>query len=149
MDGVCIALNVPMWNAPAHLRTALMVITLGSFLTGCASESVVGPSQMSTPAPTPQMPTPGVAADSLTVRVLARNSEEPISGAAVETDASRILTDSAGIAILPVVSGEELEVNVSAPGYEPMGAAAVLGPNERWTFYLQVAGTSGGLLSRR
>jgi hypothetical protein len=136
-----------MRNAFAHLRTVLTVLALGALLTGCASESPLGPSPVVNPAPT--TPQAGVTADALTVRVLARASEAPISGAAVETDASRMLTNAAGIAILPVTAGEELEVHVSALGYEPMGAAAVLSPNERWTFYLQVAGSSGGTLSRR
>ena len=148
-NGVSIALVSSMRNALAHLRTACAVLALGMFLTGCASESPLGPSPAPTPAPTaPAPPEAGIAPDALTVRVLARESEAPISGAAVETDVSRMLTNAAGIAILPVTAGEELEVHVSAPGYEPMGAAAVLGPNERWTFYLQVAGTSGGTLSR-
>jgi hypothetical protein len=37
---------------------------------------------------------------------------------------------------MTVARGEELEVSVSAFGYQPMGAAGVLGGDERWTFYL-------------
>lgn len=89
---------------------------------------------MSPAAPTPAaVETP---AGTLVIRVLARNSEQPIPGAHISTPTAKRSTDASGVCTLTVVAGQELDVDVSAPGYEPMGASAVVGANERWTFYL-------------
>lgn len=116
------------------------VATLKRFLTVCAllgtvACSAVSPSAPTTPAPRPQ--NGGSAATAtLTVRVLARQSEQPIAGARIKTDTAHGSTDASGLCQLSIPTGAEVEVNVSAEGYESMGAAGTLGNDERWTFYL-------------
>ncbi len=121
------------------MRTGLLVALLSAttILAGCASQSPVGPTQALVypiSASRPQN-------SALTVRVLSRDSEQPIAGAAVQSATTSATTDALGVCTLSVVVGEELEVNVSASGYEPMGASGLLGPNERWTFYLPALST--------
>jgi hypothetical protein len=103
-------------------------------LAGCAMDSSVGPSPSTSSLATPQ-------ASALTVRVLARTTEEAIAGAIVRSAHSTGTTDVLGICILSVTVGEEVDVDVSATGYETMGASGVLGTNERWTFYLRPSST--------
>jgi hypothetical protein len=115
------------------MRTGFAAVLLYAAITGtgCVSRSAVAP----TDAAAPRSPSSAQTA-SLTVRVLARESESPIAGAAVRSEATVRTTDAAGVCVLPFVVGEELDVRVSAPGFEPMGASATLAANERWTFYL-------------
>lgn len=126
------------------MRTGAAVVLLcaTTMLTGCAIESSVGPtpSQASTAAP---------LTGALTVRVLARTTEEAIAGATVQSARatgttrswdSSSTTDALGVCILSFALGEEVDVSVSAAGYETMGASGVLGSNERWTFYLRPSG---------
>lgn len=82
---------------------------------------------------------PGIT---LTVRVLQRTTELPIAGARVRTSTGDGSTDAAGLFVLSVAPGFSTDVDVSAPGYEPMGASGVLADSERWTFYLASASAS-------
>jgi hypothetical protein len=113
------------------MRNSLGVAFVCAALTACSSQSSVAPTPTSAPstASTAQIGT-------LTVRVLARESEQPIVGAAVHSSTTTVTTDSVGVCIVPFVLGEELDLDVSATGYESMGASGMLGSNERWTFYL-------------
>lgn len=125
-----------MWNVLAQVPLTTAVVVTALLSGACAAQSAVGPSPV-TPEPAPTLPAPPVNQDQLTVRVLNRDSEVPIPGAVVHAAETHILTDASGTAIVPVVAGTELEVNVSAAGYQSMVAGGVLGPRERWTFYLQ------------
>jgi hypothetical protein len=109
---------------------AAVLLCAATVLPGCAVDSSVGP----TPPPASTV-TPHTGA--LTVRVLTRTTEQAIAGATVQSARSTGTTDALGICILSVTVGEEVDVDVSAPGYETMGASGVLGSNERWTFYLR------------
>jgi hypothetical protein len=82
--------------------------------------------------------------------VLTRTTEQAIAGATVRSARSMGTTRSAessgttdalGTCVLAFEVGEEVDVSVSASGYETMGASGVLGSNERWTFYLRPIGT--------
>jgi len=100
--------------------------------TGCATQSPLAPTETTTPAATGAISAVGT----LTIRVLSRASEQPIAGAAIVTESVRIATDATGVGTLVVTPGEEVDVQVSAAGYDTMGASAVVGAAERWTFYL-------------
>lgn len=99
--------------------------------TTCARSPMAPTVPSSTPGPSVEVP-----AATLTVRVLARTSELPIAGAYIETPTTTGSTDAEGTCTLTVPAGQPVDVNVSAEGYEPMGASGVLGSSERWTFYL-------------
>ena len=119
------------------------VATLKRLTTVCALLGTVACSAASPTAPTTPAPTPvndgSAATATLTVRVLARQSELPIAGAQINTLEAHGATDASGECVLSIATGLEVEVNVSADGYESMGAAGTLGNNERWTFYLPAA----------
>ncbi len=89
---------------------------------------------------TPTAPSSAVASSStavtLTVRVLTRSTEAPIAGALVSYNGQGSYTDRSGELLVTVVRGQETTVQVSAAGYAPMTASAVLGGDELWTFYL-------------
>lgn len=106
-------------------------------------DSSIGPTPSPAPVATPQT-------GALTVRVLTRTTEQAIAGATVQSArstgttrsaGSSGTTDALGVCILSFALGEEVDVSVSAAGYETMGASGVLGSNERWTFYLRPDGT--------
>jgi hypothetical protein len=73
----------------------------------------------------------------LTVRVFTRTSEAPIEGAVVTTRDRLGRTDAAGTCVFSMPSGQMVDVDVSAPGYLPMGASAIVASDEHWTFYLE------------
>ena len=100
--------------------------------TGCAGQSPLAPTETTEAAPTGAIS----AAGTLTIRVLSRASEQPIAGATIVTPTARIATDATGVGTLVVTPGQEVDVSVSAAGYDTMGASAVVGAAERWTFYL-------------
>ena len=100
--------------------------------TGCSSQSLTAPTEPVAPAQTGAVS----AAGTLTIRVLSRASELHIAGAAIVTTTARIATDATGVGTLVVTPGQEVDVEVSAAGYDTMGASAVVGAAERWTFYL-------------
>lgn len=54
----------------------------------------------------------------------------------VHRDTQSWITGASGELAITVPLGTEVTVDVAADGYEPMGASAVLGNDERWTFYL-------------
>jgi hypothetical protein len=121
-------------NAVAALKRLTTVCALSGTV-ACAAGSPTAPT---TPAPRPA--NGGSAATAtLTVRVLSRQSELPIAGAHINTPEAHGATDASGECVLSIATGLEVEVNVSADGYESMGAAGTLGNNERWTFYLPAA----------
>jgi hypothetical protein len=94
----------------------------------------------SRPAPSPTAPSSAIPAAAssvaLTVRVQARTTELPIPEARVRYGGVYYYADASGQATVSVIAGEETTIEVSADGYEPMGASAILESNERWTFYL-------------
>jgi hypothetical protein len=94
------------------------------------------------PAPSPTAPSSATAIPAaassvaLTVRVQARTTELPIPEARVRYGGVYYYADASGQATVSVVAGQETTIDVSADGYEPMGASAILERDERWTFYL-------------
>jgi len=89
-------------------------------------------------APTPVSPVAAPASQAiLTVRVFTRTSEAPIEGAVVTALDRSSRTDAAGTCVFSISSGQMVDVDVSAAGYLPMGASAVVGNGEHWTFYLE------------
>jgi len=70
------------------------------------------------------------------VRVLTRTSEAPIEGAVVTALDRSGRTDATGTCVFSMPSGQMVDVDVSASGYLPMGASAVVANDEHWTFYL-------------
>jgi hypothetical protein len=87
-------------------------------------------------APSGAEPAQTAQAATLIVRVFARSTELPIAGATVQRDTQSWVTDASGELAIPVPIGQEIAIDVAAAGYEPMGAAAVVASDERWTFYL-------------
>lgn len=122
-----------MWNAGAPAAAASALLCVGLMGSGCTLQSSVAPTN---PVGGWESPPSASQTSVLTVRVLARGSEQPIAGAQVRTPTYRTTTGADGLCALTVARGEEMEVSVSAPGYQPMGASGVLGGDERWTFYL-------------
>ena len=82
---------------------------------------------------------PSAAASlTLTVRVHERNeAAAPIADALVVHGSTVAYTDAAGESRFFVLSGRESTVDVSANGYRPMQASAVVNADERWTFFLE------------
>jgi hypothetical protein len=68
--------------------------------------------------------------------VLERATEAPLAGALIHVfdDAGR--TDERGLCHFSVRPGDLANVNVSAEGFDPLGASGVPASDERWTFYL-------------
>jgi hypothetical protein len=105
-------------------------------ITGMLMAACTGGGVATTVAPTPLTPAPSSSL-TLTVHVHARTSESPIAGALVRHDASRFYTDASGELTITIDAGKETTVEVSAAGYHPMTATAVVNSAESWTFYLQ------------
>jgi hypothetical protein len=90
--------------------------------------TAAAPASAAAPAPT----------ISLTVRVLARGSEAPVTAATVFRDRIAVSqTDADGIAHAEVPVGVEFSIDVTAPGFLGSGASATVSGQERWTFYLE------------
>jgi hypothetical protein len=123
-----------MQHARARTGMAPLLFVVALLGPGCRAQSSVAPSE-----PPPVVSQPAASTSVLTVRVLTRASEQPIARAEVRTSTSRAMTGSDGVCVLDIIPGEELEVTVSAAGYQTIIAAGVLGSHERWTFYLQQA----------
>jgi hypothetical protein len=89
-------------------------------------------------SPSPGIDSPGSVPSTakLTVAVQIRTAARPIQDAAVRHDGQISYTDASGEATLLVPRGQETIVDVSAAGYESLGASGVLANDERWTFYL-------------
>jgi hypothetical protein len=86
------------------------------------------------PAGLPQVSDKSVT---LTVQVLTRGAEQPIAGASVrENDTIVEETDATGVARITVPYGVDLQISVTAPGYEGFGASGTVTTPERWRFYL-------------
>ena len=119
-------------------RTASAVILLASCLAvGCASPTAPSAAPAERPSSAPQPPTV-----TLTVRVLQRTVETPLEGATVQRDAEVGRADAGGICQFTLRSGDTATVGVSAPGFLPLGASAVLMNDQRWTFYLEPDGAA-------
>jgi hypothetical protein len=74
----------------------------------------------------------------LTVRVLTRGSEEPVTAATVFRNQIAVgQTDADGIVQAEVPLGVEFTIDVTAPGFAESGATATVTSQERWTFYLE------------
>jgi hypothetical protein len=117
---------------------SLKRLTVVCALLGTVACAAASPTAPTSPAPTPA--NGGSAATAtLTVRVLARQSELPIPGAHILTGSAQGSTDASGLCLLSIPTGAEVDVEVSADGYQPMGATGTLGNDERWTFYLPAA----------
>jgi hypothetical protein len=111
------------------------VVLTASLLTGaCASPT--SPSA-SAPAAGPGAGDTPASSVRLTVRVLTRSSEAPLSAAVVTVDGATSRVDSAGTCEFNVRPGATANVDVSAIGFSPLGASGVLMNDERWTFYLE------------
>src|SRR6185369_15895040 len=111
---------------------ALALCAAGMLMTACTSAGVgTSPTAPSVTSPA------GPASLTLTVRVHARTTESPIAGALVLHDASRFYTDRSGELAFTIDAGKEITVEVSAAGYHPMTAAAIVNSAESWTFFLQ------------
>ena len=118
-------------DAVAWLKRVATVCTL----LGTVACTAGSPTAPTSPAPGPA--NGGSAATAtLTVRVLARQSERPIAGAHISTGSAQGSTDVSGLYVVSIPTGVEVDVQVSADGYQSMGAAGTLGNDERWTFYL-------------
>jgi hypothetical protein len=107
----------------------------------CLSASLAAVACSDSPtAPSPTTPSSAIPAAApsvaLTVRVQARTTELPIPEARVRYGGVYYYADASGQATVSVVAGQETTIDVSADGYEPMGASAILESDERWTFYL-------------
>lgn len=113
--------------SPRARTLAFVLVSAAIAVTAC-SGGITAPSEAA--------PAPATSAGTLTIRVLARTTELPINGAVVQYGAESWLTNASGELAITVPVGVEIAIDVTAAGYEPMGAAAVLGSNERWTFYL-------------
>ena len=112
------------------------VAVLSSWLT-IVSVACSRPAVTTAPSPLDALPPPSaVQVVALTVRVQTRTTELPIPGALVRHDGNRYYADESGQAIISVTPGRETTIEVSASGFEPMSASAVLANDERWTFYL-------------
>jgi hypothetical protein len=111
-----------------RVRTLAFVLAYAAVAVTACAGGITAPSEAASP--------PATSAGTLTIRVLARTTEIPIKGALVQYGAESWLTDASGQLAITVPVGVEIAIDVAAAGYEPMGAAAVLGSDERWTFYL-------------
>jgi hypothetical protein len=111
---------------------ALSVAT--AVVSGCANPSAPSVATVAT-APTP------TASVALTIRVLARGSEQPIvtATAVVNGPMGTItgVTDATGQVVLGVPTTQSIDVNVAARGFIGFGASGTLMAPECWTFYLE------------
>ena len=116
------------------LGSVALAVALGVVLSGC--ERITSPTVASTVSPAaPAVPASTIA---LTVRVLARGSEEPVPHATVfRNNAAVGQTDTGGFLRAEVPLGVEFSIDVIAPGYIGWGASATVTSQERWTFYLE------------
>jgi hypothetical protein len=117
---------------PRGVRTvALASIVLAVLSTACAgSPSPVAPT-------TPVAITPSASVN-LTVRVLTRGTEVPITGARVFQNSAAVGTTNAGGELRTNVPVDvEFQIDVTAPGYVGFGVTGTVRGEERWTFYLE------------
>jgi hypothetical protein len=106
---------------------------LGALVLVAACTKMESPGSLTAPSPIAIETT----AITLTIRVHARGTHAPISGALVSHEAAGYYTDLSGESHIVIVYGEETTIVVSASGYHPMEASGVLNSDERWTFYLE------------
>lgn len=105
---------------------------------GCLSWSVACVGTSPPTAPTPLAAQSPRSSAALTVRVLTRTTEQPITGATVFQNRDAVgLTDGGGELRTNVPVGVEFAIDVSAPGFVGFGAAGTVNGEERWTFYLE------------
>lgn len=119
------------WNASA--RGLVLVACLAA---ACASPTAPStPTIPSAPAPPQNAPLPVV----LTVRVLQRTVATPLPGATVVLGIRTAQSNADGVCTFSLTAGNMADVEVSAPGYQPLSASGVLNSDQRWTFYLETA----------
>ena len=83
------------------------------------------------------------ASVALTVRVLTRGTEQPITGATVSQNSTTVgRTGDTGELRTNVPLDVEFHISVSAAGYVGFGAIGTVRDEERWTFYLESAAES-------
>jgi hypothetical protein len=101
--------------------------------------ALVGCARMESSPTAPTLTPPAVSTPlMLTIRVHERSqAETPIAGARVVHESTGLYTDAAGESHIIVQPGRETTIDVSADGYRPMQASAVLNSSERWTFFLE------------
>src|SRR5262245_22163794 len=119
-------------TAPSIGKMARAVLVVLMTSAGCTVDRGTM-SSLSAPSPPPEAP----RTMTLTVRVQARGTEQPIAGALVRHEAVAYYTDGSGESALAVAAGSETTIDVSAPGFHAMRAAGTLNSDERWIFYLQ------------
>ncbi len=121
--------------SPVRIFGAILVAASLGALAGCVSHSPASPSPTaSTPAPTSSSSIP------LTVHVVTRGVEQPISGATVFQD-NRLVGETGrdGAVLTEVPLGVEFHIAVTADGYVSLGASGTVRSAEQWTFYLERA----------
>ena len=120
-------------RSPSSAGAVVCVAACAAVLSGCeVIHSPAAPAAAPVPAVAP------AATIGLTVRVLARGSEEPVSAATVFRDRVAVgQTDADGIVHAEVPVGVEFAIDVTAPGFLGSGASATVSSHERWTFYLE------------
>lgn len=103
---------------------------------GCSA-----PTTPSAAVVSPHVPGPVVdnsAKTALTVRVLERGTEIPLSEVLVLRDDDIVgRTDGTGMVQANVPVGVEFQIGVKAAGFKSAGAAGTVMSQERWTFYLE------------
>ncbi len=111
---------------------AIICVTCAAILSGCEVIRSPGAPTAAAPQATP------TATIALTVRVLARGSEEPVTAATVFRNNVAVgQTDAEGVLNAEVPLGVEFAIDVTAPGFIGSGASATVNSPERWTFYLE------------
>jgi hypothetical protein len=116
------------------MRTAaLLLVASATLWTAC-----VGRSAPAAPA-APLAVSPSASTD-LTVRVLTRGTEQPITGASVFQNSTAVgRTNTGGELRTNVPVDVEFHIDVSAPGFVGFGVTGTVKGSERWTFYLEPA----------
>ena len=119
-------------------RTAAAILLVAGLLSGACASST-SPTTPSTPTTQTGSGAGDAPASSvrLTVRVLIRAQDAPVSGAVVTVDGETSKVDAAGTCEFSVRPGATANVDVAASGFLPLGASGILLNDERWTFYLE------------
>ncbi len=111
-------------------------------LASCVAVGCASPTAPSAPPAERPSTTLQPATVTLTVRVLPRSVETPLEGATVKRDAEVGHADAGGVCQFTLRAGDTANIGVSAPGFLPLGASAVLMNDQRWTFYLEPTDTA-------
>lgn len=126
------------WIPTGAVAALALVLT-----TACASPVSPTTAIPSRPEASNPAPVPTSAPVVLTVRVLRRSVETPLPGATVMLGVHAAQVNAEGVCQFSLDAGATAEVEVTAPGFQPLGAIGVLNNDQRWTFYLEPAGSAG------